>query len=106
MLNDKPGTESHKVAFHDRRLRDEIYSRRLSLKGMDVFISEDLTLKKSSLAYEARQYVRTTKDTSTWTIDGIIYLKDGEDEKPRIITNVHDLNPQNATAHGGPRRSF
>lgn len=97
LKNEKNGTESIKVSFYDRRLRDEVYGRRLKLKGTDVFISEDLTVKKSSLAYAAREYVRAHEKTSTWTMDGNILLKDSEDDKPRIIHNVTELKPAEPT---------
>ena len=93
LKNEMPDTDSLKVAFHDSRLRDEVYARRLKLKGTHVFISEDLTLKRSELAFQARKYVRTTPNASSWTSNGHIYLKDSQDDKPRIIHHKTDLKP-------------
>jgi len=98
LKNEKENTVSVKVAFFDQRLRDEIYSRRLKLKGTNIYISEDLTQKKSSLAYEARQHVKNTPHTSTWTVDGTIFLKDSEEGKPRAIHDANDLKQENASA--------
>ena len=98
LKNEKENTVSAKVAFFDQRLRDEIYSRRLKLKGTSIYISEDLTQKKSSLAYEARQHVKNTQNTSTWTVDGTVFLKDSLDGKPRAIHDVKDIPRCDASA--------
>jgi len=95
LKNEKEGTESLKIAFFDVRLKEEIYSRRIRLKGTDIFLSEDLTLKKSTLAFEARQYARSKPNSTTWTSDGKIFLKDAIDEKPRIVRCSADLEPIN-----------
>jgi len=91
LKNEREGTDSMKVALFDCKLRDEIYSHRIKLKGTDIYISEDLTLKKSSLAYEARQYARQNRDVTTWTSDGMIILKDSLNSKPRVIRHIKDL---------------
>ena len=91
--HETPGTNTVKVAFYDARLREDVYSRRLKLKGTNVFISEDLTLKKSALAYQAREYARSSPNATTWTSDGQIFLKDSIDGKPRIVKKANDLRP-------------
>ena len=89
----------HKVVFFDQRLRDEIYSCRLKLKRTNIYISEDLTQKKSFLAYEARQYVKSTENTRTWTEHGTVFLKktvSTANHKPfmtRKISNRKTLRP-------------
>ena len=93
LKNEAPGTSSVKVSFHDKRLRDEIYGRRLKLKGTDVFVSEDSTLSKSGLAFAARQYARENSKVTTWTMDGQVYIKDEEEAKPRAIYKQADLKP-------------
>ena len=82
-----------KVSFFDHHLRDAVYARRMKLKGTDVFLSEDLTLKKSALAYEAREYARKYQNVTTWTVDGNIFLKDSMEAKPHVIHSPDDLNP-------------
>ena len=93
LKNEAEGTASVKVSYHDRRLRDEVYGRRLKLKGTNVFISEDLTITKSGLAFEARKYAREIPNVSTWTMDGQIYIKDAENAKPRAIHKKSELKP-------------
>ena len=97
LKNETQDTISVKVAFYDQRLRDEVYARRMKLKGSSVYISEDLTIKKSALAYEARVYAKTLPNTSTWTSEGKIYMKDEVDEKPRVINSKADLQPADPT---------
>ena len=97
LKNERDDTISIKAAFFEQRLRDEIYSRRLQLRGTNIFIGEDLTQKKATLAYEARQYVKTTTNASTWTTDGVQFLKDKMDAKPRVIHNASDLKPEDPT---------
>jgi len=99
LKNEREDSESMKVAFYDRHLRDEIYARRTKLKGSNVFISEDLTPKKSSLAFETRQYARTHANVTTWTYEGAVFVKDNAEAKPRVIHRTDDLalvNPAKA----------
>ena len=86
-----------KVAFFDVRLCDEVYARRLKLKGTGIFISKDLTLKRSNLPYETRTYTRANPNASTWTSEGKIFLKDNPDGKHRVVNNVTDLKPEEPT---------
>ena len=94
LKNEREGTTSVKVALFDQRLRDEIYASRLKLKGFNVYIGEDLTQKKSTLAYEARQYAKSTENATTWSTDGTIFQKDSADAKPCAIHNKADLKPE------------
>ena len=91
LKNEDSGTASVKVCFHDQRLRDEVYGRRLQLKGTNVYVSEDLTIQTSALAYAARQYAKSSANTTTWTMNGQVYLKDEENAKPRQINKIADL---------------
>ena len=89
-----PDTETYKIGFHERRKRDEIFARRTKLKGTDTYISEDLTIRRSKLAYEARRRTKEIAGSSTWTHDGKIYFKDSHNSKPRAITCVIDLTTE------------
>ena len=61
LKNDDDGTDYYKINFFAKRQRDEIYAKRTHFKGTNIYLSEDLTIKKSCLAYEARQYARMIK---------------------------------------------
>ena len=97
LKNEKEGTDSVKISFFDERLKEEVYGRRIRLKGTDIYISEDLTLKQSTLAFEARQYARSKPNSTTWTSDGTIFLKDAIEEKPRIIRCSADIDQNKPT---------
>ena len=103
LKNEKPGTESMRVAFFDQKMRDDVYARRTTLKGTQVYISEDLTMKRSSLAFEARQHARNFPNCTTWTLQGTIFMKDSIDSKPRVIHRIEDLEPANAAQATSPR---
>ena len=85
-------TDSFKISFYQKKKRDDVYGRRASLKGSTVYLSEDLTPKRCQLAYEARQYARAHPGSTTWTFDGKIFIKDSLNDKPRLITNITELN--------------
>jgi len=93
----KQDTESYKICFFDRKKRDIIYSKRMQLKQTNIYISEDLTMARSKLAYDSRVYCKTMKGSSTWTIDGKVYLKDDIDARPRAIYNADDLKPNKSS---------
>ena len=89
-----PNVESYKISLFDRTKRDEIYTNKKKLIGTNIYVSEDLTLKRSKLAYQARQHAKTIKNSSTWTSDGRIFFKDDLTSTPRIIHATNDLEPQ------------
>ena len=82
---------SYKINFYEQKMRDLVYGNRMMLKGTKVFINEDLTIRKSKLAFEARQYVKTKPGANTWTQDGKIFLKLTPSSKPRAILSTADL---------------
>ena len=89
--NRTDNTTSYKINFYDQKTRDMVYSNRMMLKGTKIFINEDLTIKKSKLAYETRQYAKTKVGSSTWTQDGKVFLKLTPSSKPRTILSVADF---------------
>ena len=80
--------------------KKEIYRARLKLKdarkkgSQPIFINEDLTSVRSLLAQKARQEVKLKKIHSTWTLDGEIYVKQNQDDKPRKIRSIKDIDPK------------
>ena len=80
-----------KVMFYEKFKRDEIIKRRGLLKGSDIWIGEDLTPKRSRLSYLARQSAKLKDEYKTWTVDGKIYFKRGEDDDPERIDCEDDL---------------
>jgi len=60
-------TRPIKVAFHERRAREYIYKKRGMLKGTNIWLCDDLTAKRSKLAYSARQSAKQKEAFKTWT---------------------------------------
>ena len=71
------------VRFNSDRVRDCVYRGRVNLKGYNsqhrdnpVFINDDLTARKSKLAFECRQLKKAKKISDTWTYYGKLIVKD------------------------------
>ena len=90
---EEEGKETYKFSFFDRNKRDKVFANRMLLKNTNTYLSEDLTMNKSKLFYDTRNYIKTAKGASTWTIDGKIYLKDDTDTRPHVINSAADLKP-------------
>ncbi|XP_060575908.1 uncharacterized protein LOC132733306 [Ruditapes philippinarum] len=83
------------VKFVSYRARQKLYSKRASLKSKgykNSYINEDLTKKRSSLLFEARQLVKHKSILSTWSSDGTILAKDK-------FNQVHVINSEEDLAH-------
>ena len=67
------------VRFVSRRVRDEVYSARKSLKGNPstsrIFINEHLSNETSALFRQARQSVKNKTIHSAWTFNGQVFIK-------------------------------
>ncbi len=74
-----------------RKLVNEVLDARKTL-GTDIYVSEDVTRLKQTLAYEARCLVRANTLDKTWTFKGNVYAKfPGSDDKFEIA-RPRDLN--------------
>ena len=80
-----------KVIFHERRARDFIFRKRSLLRGTNVWLGDDLTAKRSKLAYHARQAAKLKEEYKTWTFDGRVYFKMDDAAEPTRIDDVADL---------------
>ena len=65
------------VRFRSERLRDTVYRARTKLKAHNlqqpdarIFVNEDLTARRASLAFLARQAKKAKRITDSWTADG------------------------------------
>ena len=65
------------VKFTSYRARRSVYSARRKCK--DVFVSKDLTKKRSQLLFQARQLKRGQKIHSCWSRDGRLYIRELND---------------------------
>ena len=83
-----------KVALCDRRARDHIFQKRVILKGTNIWICDDLTARRSKLAYIARQATKLNPNYKTWTYDGRVYFKMKDSAEPTRIDDEADLPKQ------------
>ena len=72
------------LTFNSIWLRRHLYSKRTSLKGTDVYLSDDLTKEEGSLFYACRQLSKQKKIKSTWTFMNKIYVLTTNDERVEI----------------------
>jgi hypothetical protein len=91
------------VTFGNRRVRDEIFRAKKTLKpsgdrrsrhdDQPVYISEYLTPVANSMYFEARQRLKGKKLHAAWTNNGRVYVKFVEDsnERPTWIRSVRDF---------------
>ena len=85
-----PENKLIKVRFYSEELRDEIYRKRTSLKGTQIFLNEDLTRHRAELLKITRQYCRGKEGTRAYTEGGAVYLStSNNDSKP--IRKPQDL---------------
>ena len=79
-----PSMPSLKISFYEFiSMGDKVFRSRTKLKvhnhehpGSQVFINEDLTARRASLAYTTRQLKKAGKLNDCWTSDGKIVIKD------------------------------
>ena len=71
------------VQFASDRSRDEVYRARINLKAFNgahrtspVYINDDLTSRRSKIAFDCRSLKKQKKISGTWTFDGKILIKD------------------------------
>ena len=101
--NDGPGrprTRPIIVRFAKEKIRDDVYRARTRLKvhnqehkDRQIFVNEDLTSRRSKLAYETRQMKSSKKITDCWTYNGKVLVKDlsnriKEITCPRDLQNI------------------
>lgn len=63
------------VQFNNRKTRNSVLSKRKLLKGKNVSMTEQLTVKKSALLRKANLLVQDKKIISAWSHDGRIIAK-------------------------------
>ena len=80
------------VRFRSQQLRDTVYNARGQLKTSNkskepaqrVYINEDLTKRRSLMAYETRQLRASKKIADCWTYNGHVVIKDNNNSIKRI----------------------
>ena len=100
---DGPGRQRARpiiVRFTTEKRRDDVYRARTRLKGYNhehkdqqIYVNEDLTSRRSKLAYETRQLKSSKKITDCWTYNGKVLVKDLSNQIkeitcPRDLLNI------------------
>lgn len=89
-----PSTSPIVVRFTNRRVRDAVYMARKGLKNHHtrVYINEHLTKEATSLAQAARRLMKAKKIHSTWTFNGLVFIKlTGPTSTPTRVGKLSDL---------------
>ena len=74
------------VRFTSHNTKVAVMRNARKLKGTHIFINEDLTKVRSTIAWEARSLKRENKVADTWTRDGIVFVKVGENSIKSFTT--------------------
>ena len=82
------------IRFSREQLRDTVYKQRGNLKSFNkdvrskVFINEDLTNRRSALAFETLKLKKSGKIADCWTENGNILLKDLNNSVRQVRSQV------------------
>ena len=90
----KNGDKSRAIIcrFISWRVKRRYMKGRPALKHTTIFISDDLTRKRSHLFYLARQKKKSHLCHSCWTFDGRIFLKMTEESEPVLVPDPAKLD--------------
>ena len=66
------------VRFTTHNTKVDVMRNARKLKGTQLFVNEDLTKVRSTIAWEARTLKRQNKVADTWTRDGTVFVKVGD----------------------------
>ena len=82
----RPRTRAVIVRFRTERIRDTVYRARTVLKHHNkehsdaqqpqLYLNEDLTARRASLAFETRKLKQLKKISDCWTANGKVFVKD------------------------------
>ncbi len=79
-----------RIAFKTYKTKKLIYGNKKNLKGLKIYISEQLTLLRSELYHYARKPVTDTHAQVARTIDGKIFVKH-KDKDPKHVTSTKEI---------------
>ena len=74
------------VRFTSHNTKSAIMRNARKLKGTRLFINEDMTKTRATMAWEARCLKRDNKLIDTWTRDGVIFTKSTDNKINSITT--------------------
>ena len=74
------------VRFTMHNTKTAVMRNARKLKGTHLFVNEDMTRSRATIAWEARTLKREGKILDTWTRDGTIFVKVGENAVKSFVT--------------------
>ena len=82
------GDEKRRVimVFRAETVRNGIMSQGKKLKGIDLWMTDDMTQYRSNLAFQVRQAVKSRFIAQTWVTDCKVFIKEKEDGPSKRIT--------------------
>jgi polyhydroxyalkanoate synthesis regulator phasin len=80
-----------RVVFTSEEIKERVMKNRKRLKGKKVYLTDDLTPQRSTLAYHARMAVKKPKLADSWVYDGKVFIKASTNGAVKKINNIHDI---------------
>ena len=77
------------VRLTTHNMKATIMQSARKLKGTRIFINEDMTKTRATIAWEARNLKRDKKILDTWTRDGVVFVKTEENNIKAYTTERH-----------------
>lgn len=98
------GKDRHRpliVKFVSQRIRNMVYRARTTLKKSShgngdsiIYINEHLSFHNAQIYAKARSLIKEKKAVSAWTFGGNVFIRltEGQDEKPRRMTTLKNID--------------
>ena len=83
---DRSAPRDISIRFTTHNTKTAVMRNARKLKGTLLFINEDMTRWRATIAWEARTLKRERKILDTWTRDGTIFVKVGENVVKSFVT--------------------
>ncbi len=82
------------IRFDNQSLRNTMYRKKKLLRDQNqqVYINEDLTMKRSFLFYQARKLRKQQRLFGVWTQAGNILVKISPDSVPKEVNSIEEIN--------------
>lgn len=80
-----------RMVFANEDIREKVVKARKKLKGKKIYLTDDLTPQRNTLAYHARMAVKNHKLADTWVYDGKVFGKTSAKGAVRKINNISEI---------------
>jgi hypothetical protein len=90
-INTEDGKSTVRLAFTDKEKRQQLMKAKKKLKGQNMWLSDDLTKYRSSLAYHARQAVKNGNANLSLGTGRNVSMRKTTRDKLKKINNLEDI---------------